>query len=275
MKMFLTRDNTKLHYFDEGKGTPIVFVHGWSGSLEQFMFQIEPLKSEYRTIAFTHRGHGFSERPDGGYTLPNLAQDLNDLLNHLNLDKVVICGWSMGAMTLYEYVKQFGCDRLKGAISIDMTPKLVNDDGWTMGLYDGEYSHEDFVNDLTTMFDNFLNFQGVFLFKALPYLTPELAKEMQDQILLSGVPPASMLALTGLWNGMAVVDYRESIAGITCPFQIIRGKQKSLYSRETADYFANKIPGTKIVEIDGTHMCPLEKPQEVTDAIRDFMKSLK
>lgn len=274
MKMFLTRDNTKLHYYDEGEGTPIVFVHGWSGSLEGFLPHMEPLQSKYRTIAFTHRGHGFSERPDHGYTIPNLAQDLNDLLNFLNLDKVVICGWSMGAMTLFEYVKQFGCDRLIGAISIDMTPKLVNDDSWDMGLYDGEYKQADFSKDLTTMFDNFLDFMGGFMFKALPYITPELAQEMEKQTLLAGIPAASLLALSGLWNGMAVVDYRESIAGITCPFQIIRGNQKSLYSRATADYIAEKVPGTKIVEIDGTHMCPVEKPAEVTEAIRSFMESL-
>lgn len=80
----------RMHYVDEGRGDPIVMVHGnptWS-----FYFRklIGGLERDYRVIAPDHIGCGLSARPgpcEYGFRLQNRVDDLEALLNHLNVDR--------------------------------------------------------------------------------------------------------------------------------------------------------------------------------------------
>jgi haloalkane dehalogenase len=80
----------RMHYVDEGRGDPIVMVHGnptWS-----FYFRklIAGLARDYRAIAPDHIGCGLSARPgprEYGFRLKNRVDDLEALLNHLNIDR--------------------------------------------------------------------------------------------------------------------------------------------------------------------------------------------
>lgn len=85
----------RYHYVDEGRGEPIVFVHGnptWS-----FFFRslISDLRSDYRVIAVDHIGCGLSDKPgdrDYDYTLRRRVDDLTALLDHLKLGDNVTLG---------------------------------------------------------------------------------------------------------------------------------------------------------------------------------------
>ena len=85
----------RYHYVDEGRGEPIVFVHGnptWS-----FFFRslINDLRSDYRVIAVDHIGCGLSDKPsdkDYDYTMRSRVDDLTALLDHLNLGDNVTLG---------------------------------------------------------------------------------------------------------------------------------------------------------------------------------------
>jgi haloalkane dehalogenase len=80
----------RMHYVDEGRGDPIVMVHGnptWS-----FYFRklIGGLARDYRAIAMDHIGCGLSDRPgpcEYGFRLQNRVDDLEALLNHLHVDR--------------------------------------------------------------------------------------------------------------------------------------------------------------------------------------------
>ena len=87
-----------LYYEDHGEGQPIVFLHGGMAGLRYFESQLTGLADEYRTVAFDFRGHGRSEKTELGHTLPQHARDLRCFLETLDLDDVVVVGWSMGAI---------------------------------------------------------------------------------------------------------------------------------------------------------------------------------
>ena len=63
------------------------------------------------------------------------GRDLGELLAHLDLEDAVVVGASMGGNTLWAYVDQFGPARLRGAVIVDQTPKMLNADGWEYGFY--------------------------------------------------------------------------------------------------------------------------------------------
>lgn len=85
----IERDGHRLHYVDEGRGAPVVLVHGnptWS-----FFYRrvIQDLRADHRVIALDHLGCGLSDKPqDYAYTLENHIGNLEFLIETLGLQKI-------------------------------------------------------------------------------------------------------------------------------------------------------------------------------------------
>ena len=60
--------------------------------------QLESLKKNHRVITYDIRGHGKSEVGDGQYTLELFVDDLIGLLDHLRIERTIVCGLSMGCL---------------------------------------------------------------------------------------------------------------------------------------------------------------------------------
>jgi pimeloyl-ACP methyl ester carboxylesterase len=63
------------------------------------------------------------------------GRDLGELLEHLQLTDVSLVGASMGGNTIWAYVDQFGSARIRSAVIVDQTPKMLNSDDWPYGFY--------------------------------------------------------------------------------------------------------------------------------------------
>lgn len=86
----------RVHYTDQGRGTPLVLLHGNGGHSRYFKHQIAHFSSKYRVIAVDTRGHGQSPRGNAPFTLTQFAEDLKQLLDNLELKKVILLGFSDG-----------------------------------------------------------------------------------------------------------------------------------------------------------------------------------
>ncbi len=87
----------KLHVEDLGAGAPaLVFLHYWGGSSRTWRHVTAALRPRFRTIAFDQRGWGQSDKPVEGYTLADLADDAQRLIESLALDRYILVGHSMG-----------------------------------------------------------------------------------------------------------------------------------------------------------------------------------
>src|SRR6201997_3334355 len=96
-------DGTRLHteVFGPENGYPIVLSHGITCAIREWAYQITDLATDYRVIAFDHRGHGQSGVPRrGGYSLKHLASDLNSVLEATLAphERAVLAGHSMGGI---------------------------------------------------------------------------------------------------------------------------------------------------------------------------------
>src|SRR3979490_1789153 len=130
-KYFRTNDGVRLHYLEAGTGKPLVLVHGFSQTAEQFKFQLEALGDRYRVIALDLRGHGESDKPDFGLKIHRLAQDLREALVAANARDVVLLGHSMGSSVIWAYWELFGADRLGKIVLTDEPPMLTSNPAWT------------------------------------------------------------------------------------------------------------------------------------------------
>ncbi len=85
----------KLSVEDRGEGIPIVFLHPPGLGKSVFMHQLH-LSSTYRIITYDMCGHGFSDPTSDQVTIESLTKELRQLLDVLQVEKVVICGYSAG-----------------------------------------------------------------------------------------------------------------------------------------------------------------------------------
>jgi len=122
-RFFKTSDSVQLFFLEAGaehagpKKPAVVFVTGWLMPAKIWRGQLSALAKSYHTLAFDPRGQGESEVPATGYTAERRASDLKEFLQPH--PRVLLVGWSLGAIESLQYVYMFGADRLAGLALVD------------------------------------------------------------------------------------------------------------------------------------------------------------
>ena len=102
MPYALMEDSTALYYEIAGQGTPIVFIH--PPVMGHLVFKHQKILAEdYRPVFYDLRGHGRSAKGDIPLSIELLAKDLKCLLDKLNIQKAVLCGFSNGGTIAQEF----------------------------------------------------------------------------------------------------------------------------------------------------------------------------
>jgi pimeloyl-ACP methyl ester carboxylesterase len=99
---FFNSAGVRIHYAVEGRGEPVVLIHGWGVDIEWCWAEpgiIKALADHYQVIAIDNRGHGRSDKPhDPQQYGMNMVSDVVRLLDHLSIKKAHIVGYSMGGL---------------------------------------------------------------------------------------------------------------------------------------------------------------------------------
>src|SRR4051812_18327506 len=93
-----------LYFTERGSGPPLLLVHGVMITGEMFEPVIERLATRHRVIVPDLRGHGQSRGLPPPYTAVQLAADLSNLLDHLNIDRTAVLGYSQGGAIAQQLV---------------------------------------------------------------------------------------------------------------------------------------------------------------------------
>ena len=98
---FLDSHGVKLHYLDwGGTGRPMVLLAGLGDTAHQYRGLAPRLTSRFRVVGLTRRGHGQSDRPDAGYDLGTLVEDIRSFLDTLGIERPVLVGHSFGGLEI-------------------------------------------------------------------------------------------------------------------------------------------------------------------------------
>jgi len=104
----LNADGVRIRYYVQGSGEPVVLIHGWLSSASinwALPGTAALLAKDHRVIALDMRGHGLSDKPtkEEAYG-PELVQDIVRLLDHLQIPKAHIVGYSMGGIVAENFI---------------------------------------------------------------------------------------------------------------------------------------------------------------------------
>jgi pimeloyl-ACP methyl ester carboxylesterase len=99
---YFTSNGVKIRYIVEGKGEPVLLIHGFTANIEMQWTMpgiIKALAHDYQVIAFDNRGHGKSGKPhDAKQYGMEMVEDPIRLLDHLKIKRAHVVGYSMGGL---------------------------------------------------------------------------------------------------------------------------------------------------------------------------------
>ena len=112
-------EGSRIRYVDVGRGTPVIFIHGFAASIYAWRKNLVPVESAgFRVLAFDNRGFGFSDKPAHGYSNADYARLLVAFMDSLGLPDAVLVGHSMGGAIAAEVALAYP-KRVRGLVLID------------------------------------------------------------------------------------------------------------------------------------------------------------
>jgi non-heme chloroperoxidase len=142
MNTFTTKDGTSIFYKDWGTGPVVTFSHGWPLSADAWDSQMLFLGQHgYRVIAHDRRGHGRSGQTWTGNHMDQYADDLAELIKHLNLTDITMVGHSTGGGEVARYILRHGSARVSKVVLISSVPPIMlktenNPGGLPLSVFD-------------------------------------------------------------------------------------------------------------------------------------------
>ena len=272
-------DGTRLHVelFGPEDAPIIVLSHGWTEALTYWIYQIIELSKEFRVVAFDHRGHGQSgHSPIGEYTLGRFGEDLEAVLEACVPDgeRAVLGGHSLGAMAIAAWAEHHSVERRIHAVAMMNTgvgdlmteQLLVRTPRFARALTD-PISRRAFLGSRASLpRASSVVPHAVIRFVAFgPAATP--AKVAYYERMLRETAP-DVRAEVGI--AMADMDLSHALANLTVPTLVVAGDRDKLTPASHAERIAAALPrpaGLTVLKDTG-HMAPLERPREVSDALR-------
>ncbi len=255
--------DARIYYETDGSGHAVVFIHGLSLDRRLWDGQVGPLSRSYMMVRYDLRGHGLSEAPRTGYSLPHYARELRELVDCLGLRRPSLVGLSMGGNVAIEYALTYP-DRLE-------TLTLV--DSGLMGFEDtGAFTR--------TMEKRkaLVRREGVGEKFVRAFMMSVLFKRVRRD------PAKRQLArsMVAAWSGASWLDtavypkpersQAERVHAIKAPTLVLVGEHDDRRFHHIADLLASRIPVVrKHVVPDAGHLPPMESPEALNDALLDFL----
>lgn len=103
---FLSHENTQIYYDEYGKGTPILFIHPPGMGRKVFYFQTN-LSNQFRVIFPDLSGHGDTKGLFKNVSIKGYAKEVLALLDHLHIERAVLCGYSSGGTIAQEFALNY------------------------------------------------------------------------------------------------------------------------------------------------------------------------
>jgi len=124
----ITINGMTVAYSDQGKGSPLVFIHAFPLSKVMWQPQVDALEDFYRVITIDLRGHGESDTVLWNDTLDNYAADVIDLLDDLGISQAIFIGLSMGGYVLFSIYRNYA-NRVKAMVLADTRAQSDSEEG--------------------------------------------------------------------------------------------------------------------------------------------------
>jgi len=258
-------DGIEIDYSDEGSGLPVIFIHAFPMNQTMWSEQVAALRGRCRAITLDLRGFGKSSAPGGPYSMERMASDVRALMAHLDIDRAVLVGLSMGGYISLAFYKLYP-DAVRALVLADTRASADSEEGRERRFKSAEKAEREgsasIVRDMEVA--------------AFAPSTREKRRDIIERarVMIEANSPQGIAAAQ---RGMAArPDSTYTLIGIDCPTLILVGSEDSLTPASEAEALRDGIPHSQLKVIEGAgHMSNMEQPEQFNAALREFIDSIK
>jgi 3-oxoadipate enol-lactonase len=256
-----------MSYLERGlpQGSPIVFIHGFPFNHTMWDPQMKALPNQYRAITYDIRGHGESAVGDGQYSIEFFVDDLLALLDHLVVEKTILCGLSMGGYIALRAYERFP-ERIRALVLCDTKSEP---DANEAKLKRSAIVRSVKTTGVAPFADDFAK---------LVFAPESFAKHPEAVEAIKGAIRAnSPIGISGAALALGIrTDTTAVLPHINVPTLVLVGEHDALTPPSAAEAMHRQIPGSEIHIIPNAgHMSSLENPAEFNRHLIEFLNRLK
>ncbi|MCA9901994.1 MAG: alpha/beta fold hydrolase, partial [Anaerolineales bacterium] len=247
-------ENVSLYYEEQGAGEPLLLLHGLGSNGRSWEYQVEPFARQYRVIVPDVRGHGRSAKPTGPYSVSQFANDIFNLLDHLQIDRFHLVGLSMGGMIGFQMAVDRP-ERLKSMTIVNSGPELI-----PRGLKE---KWQILQRRLITRFVSMAKIGEIIGGKLFPE-PHQAAYKSQFIEQMSNNDPEAYKAATNALLGWSVSN---KLARIQCPILVISADMD--YTPVAfKEAYVRQLPTARLQVIENSrHATPIDQPEVFNTAV--------
>jgi pimeloyl-ACP methyl ester carboxylesterase len=262
----------RVNVVELGSGPPVVFVHGLSGSWQNWLEQLPVFARDHRVVAFDLPGFGASEMPDWQISISGYGRWMDALYDALGIDVAAVVGNSMGGFISAELAIAYPArvERLVLVSAAGLTVEHQRHDRTLTVLRTLDRRLAAYAGWLGTRSDTLARRprarRMIFgLVAHRPDLLP--GPLVAEQIRGSGKP-----GFVSALDALTSYPIRDRLPEIACPTLIVWGTKDWLVPVRDADEFARLIPNArKVVWPKTGHMAMLERPAAFNRLLAAFL----
>jgi pimeloyl-ACP methyl ester carboxylesterase len=262
----------RVNVIELGSGPPLVFVHGLSGSWQNWLEQLPVFARDHRVVAFDLPGFGASEMPDWQISISGYGRWLDALYEALGIDAAAVVGNSMGGFISAELAIAYPA-RVERMVLVSAA-----------GLTVEHQRHDRTLAVLRTLDRRLAAYAGWLGTRSETLARRPRARQMIFGLvahrpdLLPGPLVAEQIRGSGKAGFVPALDaltsypIRDRLPEIACPTLIVWGTNDWLVPVRDADEFARLIPNArKVVWPQTGHMAMLERPAAFNRLLAAFL----
>ncbi|MDA6072799.1 alpha/beta hydrolase [Flavobacterium sp. AC] len=258
MKTLLYK-NTTISYTDSGKGTAIVFLHGFLENKKMWSDYVDFFSEQYHIITIDLLGHGKSDSLGYVHSMEDNAKVVHEVLAHLQVEKAIIIGHSMGGYVGLAFAELFP-KNINKLVLLNSTSKAD--------------SHEKKINRnraIKAVKQNYINFVNL----AIGNLFSEnnrarLTEEIEEAKIQALKTP--LQGIVASLEGMKIRKDRVLLLQKNLfPVLLILGKKDPVLNYEES-ILQIENTNAKLVSFDDGHMSQIENKKELKTVLLDFFE---
>ena len=238
-------------------GPALVFSNSLGTDHRLWDRQVPAVEDRFRVVRYEACGHGISDVPRGPVTIERLGQDLIALLDHVGIERAVVCGCSLGGViALWLAVNR--PERLTGVVLANTGAKVGTDESWNARIATVRAGGTAAVRDQVV---------GRFL-------TPEFrARDPETTAMIAGMLDATNAeGYIAACEALRASDLRSDASRVRVPVLIVGSERDQSTPPALSRELHASIEGSDLVMIaDAAHLSNVEQPDQFNRVLRRFV----
>ena len=219
--------------------------------------QAAALSDRFRVLRYNARGHGGTPAPAGPYAIGDLAGDVLELLDRLELERVSFCGLSIGGMTGM-WLGAHAPERIDRLAICCTGLQLPTAEMWTERA--ALVRREGMVSVVDATIERWFT-------PGFPERSPEVVERIRE-VFLTTDPEG----YAGCCEALAEFDMRGRLGGVSAPTLVIAGEDDPVGTPERAAAIGDEIEGSRVVVLpEARHLAAVEQADAVTRELEELL----